>query len=530
MNAAVVPAGRRGIYQRLGWLAVLLAVEWVPISALVHTARSGASLARFLIAFVGFFLILAFTRVRSVLPQISGELELWPIGTGWLTAHAAALLVFLALSFSGPSQGLPSMLSAVLWFASGIGALVFATLALVPLGVAWRLIRVAGSAWIYALAGGAAAWRLVPFGWSLWNSSRGQVLTGITFDFVHWLLRHLLPGVIADRARLMIGTPRFTVEIGGACAGFEGLGMILVFGLLWLWFFRREFRFPQACLLVPAGLALMWVLNAVRIVVLIAIGHFGAPGVAVGGFHSQAGWISFTGVTLAYAGALQHFRWFTVEDRPAKGAGNPASVFLIPFLAILATSLLTHALSVDFEWLYPLRFVAAACALWYFRDRLVAIDWSLSWAGPVVGVAGFAVWIALERMLHPAAAAPMPPALAAASVPLRTFWIAIRALAAITTVPVAEELAFRGFLLRRIISTDFEAVPFRHFTGTALLVSSIAFGALHGSRWIAGSLAGLLYAYAAGRRGELGDALVAHATTNAILAAFVMVGGQWQLW
>ena len=57
---------------------------------------------------------------------------------------------------------------------------------------------------------------------------------------------------------------------------------------------------------------------------------------------------------------------------------------------------------------------------------------------------------------------------------------------------IAEELAFRGFLLRRLVAEDFEAVPSGRFTWPALLLSSVAFGALHGSRWIAGTLAGLL--------------------------------------
>jgi hypothetical protein len=32
------------------------------------------------------------------------------------------------------------------------------------------------------------------------------------------------------------------------------------------------------------------------------------------------------------------------------------------------------------------------------------------------------------------------------------------------------------------------------------------------------------------RRGKLGDAVVAHATTNAILTAYVLVCNQWQFW
>ena len=63
-------------------------------------------------------------------------------------------------------------------------------------------------------------------------------------------------------------------------------------------------------------------------------------------------------------------------------------------------------------------------------------------------------------------------------------------LAATVTVPIAEELAFRGFLLRRFISPDFEAISFQTFSWFALLASSVIFGLLHGQRWIAGTLAG----------------------------------------
>jgi CAAX prenyl protease-like protein len=84
--------------------------------------------------------------------------------------------------------------------------------------------------------------------------------------------------------------------------------------------------------------------------------------------------------------------------------------------------------------------------------------------------------------------------------------------------------------MRRLISPDFEAVDPRIFSYVALLASSLAFGMLHGGRWISGTLAGLLYAIALLRRGSIGDAVVAHATTNALLAAWVLIGGNWYLW
>jgi len=109
-------------------------------------------------------------------------------------------------------------------------------------------------------------------------------------------------------------------------------------------------------------------------------------------------------------------------------------------------------------------------------------------------------------------------------------WIAFRALAAVVTVPIAEELAFRSFLIRRIISPHFESVTSRSVTLVPVLISSVAFGLLHGDRWLAGTIAGLLYAFAFLRRGRIGDAVAAHAATNALLAGYVLLLGKWSFW
>jgi len=53
---------------------------------------------------------------------------------------------------------------------------------------------------------------------------------------------------------------------------------------------------------------------------------------------------------------------------------------------------------------------------------------------------------------------------------------------------------------------------------------------LHGDRWLAGSIAGMFYAAVTLRSGRIGDAVVAHATTNALLAAWVIISGSWDLW
>jgi CAAX prenyl protease-like protein len=97
-------------------------------------------------------------------------------------------------------------------------------------------------------------------------------------------------------------------------------------------------------------------------------------------------------------------------------------------------------------------------------------------------------------------------------------------------VPIAEELAFRGFLLRRIVSSDFESIDPRRVTAIAIAASSLAFGVMHGDRWLAGAIAGAAYAIAYRYRARIGDAVIAHAVTNALLAAWVISRGAWGLW
>ena len=215
-----------------------------------------------------------------------------------------------------------------------------------------------------------------------------------------------------------------------------------------------------------------------------------------------------------------------VQDR----AESPPDAYIAPFLAILAATMVSRATSGSFEWMYPLRFFAAAGVLLFFRRKYTSIDWKFGWAAPVVGGLVFLLWIGLDRIAGTHAESAIAMALAAAPLAPRITWLVFRTLAAVITVPIAEELAFRGFLLRRLIAADFESVDLRRWSFVAVSVSSLAFGLLHGDRWIAGSMAGLLYAGVQKWRGRIGDAIVAHGVTNALISIWVLWGGHWSLW
>jgi CAAX prenyl protease-like protein len=109
-------------------------------------------------------------------------------------------------------------------------------------------------------------------------------------------------------------------------------------------------------------------------------------------------------------------------------------------------------------------------------------------------------------------------------------WLVFRVIGSVFAVPLAEELAFRGYLMRRLLSADFSEVPPTRFSWFALAVSSALFGALHPGRWLAGTMVGAIFGLALYRRGNVLDAVLAHATTNALIAVYVLSTGSWSLW
>jgi exosortase E/protease (VPEID-CTERM system) len=518
--------------RRLVWLTALLGAEWLPISSRISTGSGGQAIARGVSAFLALFVCFGYFRARQTFQAFARGRDPIPFSAQFLVLHALAMAAFLAFSLKLMAPGAGHSASLTLgWFVSGPCGIIFAALAFVPARVWASLLRATGNLFAYLLPASIVTACLASVLWSVWNRASWSGVTSVTFGLVEFVLRRLRPDIIADRTTLSIGNSHFLVRIGEPCSGLEGAGLILAFGVLWLWLFRRECRFPHALVVIPAGMLAMFASNVIRIVTLILIGIAGAPGIALGGFHSQAGWIAFNCIALILAFAAPRVAWIRVRTGAGRAAAassslNPSVPYLLPFAAILAAGLLSRAASGEFEWLYPLRFVAAIAALWVGRRTYSKLNWRPDWMAPLAGVAVFVLWIAMDSGPRhgPAGALVAQPFL------VRALWVGFRALAATTTVPVAEELAFRGFLLRRLVSADFEAVDFRRVTYFSVALSSVLFGLMHGERWLAGAVAGIVYAMVARRRQSIGNAVLAHAITNALIAVSVLAAGNWQLW
>jgi CAAX prenyl protease-like protein len=217
-----------------------------------------------------------------------------------------------------------------------------------------------------------------------------------------------------------------------------------------------------------------------------------------------------------------------VVERTAPGDSSAA--YVVPLLALVGATMLGTALSDGFDWLYPLRVLVVAALLWHFRTVYRRLSWSWSWQAALLGALVFVVWLLLEpRSVAGSAGDRLVESLRSLPSGWAACWLVFRVIGSVVTVPLAEELAFRVYLLRRCQARDFERIPFQRFTWLSFLVSSLLFGLLHG-RWLAGTLAGMVYALALYRRGKPADAVLAHAVTNALLAVYVLTTGSWSLW
>ena len=91
-----------------------------------------------------------------------------------------------------------------------------------------------------------------------------------------------------------------------------------------------------------------------------------------------------------------------------------------------------------------------------------------------------------------------------------------------------EEVFFRSFLYRWLQKRDFRAVPLSRFDLSAFLWMVFLFTLEH-DRPLAAALAGAAYGLTAIRFG-LASAIIAHVTTNLLLALHVIFSGAWAFW
>jgi exosortase E/protease (VPEID-CTERM system) len=519
----------------------LIVAEYLTISFLVDLPTSGPAMR--LVAAVRVAIpvvigaaagawLLERRQARLALREMAASLPPWRPGAA-LAANVAAFVATAMLARHLLGEGAPPVATGALapLLACGALAALLALASAAPLRWTAHLVAMRWRVPLVALALGLLSWRAAAAAEGLWG-----VLSGGTLRAVAWLLRLVSPDVTTDPSTNLIAVGRFRVLIAPVCSGVDGLGLVLLFQSVWLSMARSRLRLRRALLLLPLGAAAALAANVLRIAILVLVGASGRRDLALGGLHSKLGWILFVAIALASVATAERLPWLqrahggapSNAGAPSEDDGPPPAVaaYLAPLVAALATALVTSIWSDGaLDLWYGVRIATALVVLLLVRRDLPRLSFSAPYL-PVLLAAGVcAIWIPRGGAEGSVLAAD----LALLTGTGRWAWIAVRVAGSCLVIPLVEELAFRGFLLPWLASPRSEDEPARQWTWLAVIVSSAAFGALH-ERWILGTVAGLAFAAARLHRGRLGDAVLAHALSNAGIAAAVLLGGRWDLW
>ena len=435
--------------------------------------------------------------------------------------------------------GFAILLLPALWLAQGAGPAEFARAVpvwlvggaiILPATLRW-IARWSDWAWLLRQLGGLGAGvlaavmimpELAEAMQPLWNI---EALTFLTFALVFVLLRLLGADAFADPDTFVLGIEGFAVHIAAQCSGVEGFVLVGGFVALYAVLFHATIRHGRFWLIVlPLALLASWVLNIIRIAVLVLLGAHVSPQLAVDGFHSYAGWIFFTLLALAILALVHRSNFLHRSEARAPSlplAQDMTAAQILPFVGFMVSGLIAAALFDPPAFGYPLRVAIMCAALLPFLALLRALPWSPDPVALAMGAGIGVLWI-LSQGGTSDQGAELATMLGAMTLAGALFWSVMRVIGTVLLVPLIEELFFRGYILSRL---DGDGWPRR---ALAVALSTAVFAMLHG-RYLEATLAGLVFAYAALRRGRVSDAVQAHIAANAVVALGAVVTGDWGL-
>jgi uncharacterized protein len=230
----------------------------------------------------------------------------------------------------------------------------------------------------------------------------------------------------------------------------------------------------------------------------------------------------------------------TSPQRPGGGSllGKGALPYVVPFGVFLVFLAARPLLPFAMEWVQALRFGIILLLLITLSRSAMGGRITDPVGSIALGVAVFCIWVGpdllwpayrqswlFDNRLVGAAASSLPQRLRT-----NVIFLVFRVLASVVNVPALEELFWRGWLMRWLISTDFRKVPLGSYTARSFWVVAVLFATEHGPYWDVGLIAGILYNWWMVRTRSLSDCMVAHAVTNACLAWYVLARGHWEYW
>jgi uncharacterized protein len=216
----------------------------------------------------------------------------------------------------------------------------------------------------------------------------------------------------------------------------------------------------------------------------------------------------------------------------------PSLPYVLPFAVFVVFLGLQQYSPMNVAIDYPLRVVILTAVLWGFSRHVIDLRSSRRLETVMLGVAVFVIWVApdilfpsyrqlglFQNSLLGRISTKVPEGVLTSPIVL---WS--RIIRAVALVPILEELFWRAWLMRWIISPKFEEIKLGAYSPAAFWITAVLFASEHGSYWDVGLIAGIAYNWWMIRTKSLGDCILAHAVTNACLCGYVVATHHWEYW
>jgi CAAX prenyl protease-like protein len=219
---------------------------------------------------------------------------------------------------------------------------------------------------------------------------------------------------------------------------------------------------------------------------------------------------------------------------PLKLKSHPGLGYVLPFLVFISFLIIGPYVPIA----QPIRFFAVLATLAIFSRGLLPHRPSRFFSSVLLGIAVFFIWIGPDVLipgyhntfLFSNSLVGHPQGSTIPADKISVWFLVFRMLGSVVTVPIIEELFWRGWMMRWIGTKDFTKIPIGTYNAEAFWIVAVLFASEHGSFWDVGLVTGVIYNWWAIRTKNLTDCVIAHAVTNACLGIYVISWGQWQYW
>jgi CAAX prenyl protease-like protein len=185
-------------------------------------------------------------------------------------------------------------------------------------------------------------------------------------------------------------------------------------------------------------------------------------------------------------------------------------------------------------WIYPVKAALVGAVLIYFRKHYQEIRLSdlgrpvHAAASLLAGLGVFWLWVNMDWSFGTLGTpAGFDPNVFVG--PEKVGMTAARLAGAVVVVPIMEELFWRSFLIRYIISNDFAKVPIGTFSWASFLITVVLFGLEH-HYFLAGMMAGAVFNLLLYTTRSISQCILAHAVANLALGIYVLQTAQSRFW